>query len=165
MSSTDTASQVRERVRRYLSLRVLVLWSALTLLVVVFAYVAVAPGLNQVGATGLALVCLFFIGLFRLSAGDRVQAVLSGKWEHALLGVVFFGLAALPVPFTACLGAGCSGVEALHVFYDWSPLFGPSVAASFAADPCAYRCPHRVQLVPLAAGYVLLAEIVTSEQF
>lgn len=164
MSSTDAVDTLRRRIRRYLSLRVLVLWSALTVLVVVFAYVAVAPEFNHVGATGLALLCLFLIGLFRLGVGDSVETVLSEKREYALLGVVFFGLAALPIPLTACLGAGCSGVEELHVFYDWSPLFGPSVAASVAADPCAHNCPHRVQLVPLLMGYLFLAETITSEQ-
>lgn len=164
MPSTDTVSQIRERVRRYLSLRVLVLWCALTVLVVGAASVAVHPAFSHVGAMGLVLLSLFLIGLFRLGVGDRMQAVLSAKWRAALLGVVFFGVAALPIPLSACFGAACGGGEELHVFYDWSPVFGPSVAASFAAEPCADRCPHRVQLLPLAAGYLLLAETITTEQ-
>ncbi|WP_256297513.1 hypothetical protein [Haloarchaeobius salinus] len=164
MSSTDTVSRIRERARRYLSFRVLVLWGALTVLVVGSASVAVHPAFSHVGAAGFALLFLFLVGVLRLVVGARVQAVLSEQWRSALLGAVCFGVAALPIPLTACLGAGCSGVEELHVFYDWSPFFGPSVAASFAADPCAYYCPHRVQLVPLLAGYLLLAETITSEQ-
>ncbi|MFD1646136.1 hypothetical protein [Haloarchaeobius litoreus] len=163
MTSTPIPSQIRERVRRYLSLRVLVLWSALTVLVVVFAYVAVAPRFNHVGAMGLALLCLFLIGLFRLNVGERVETMLSEKWEVSLLGVVFFGVAALPIPLRACFGASCSGTRELHVFYDWS-LFGPAIAVSFAADLCAHLCPHRVQLLPLTIGYLFLAEAVTKEQ-
>ena len=164
MPSADVVSQIRERARRYRSVRVLVLWCALTVLVVGAASVAVHPAFSHVGAMGLVLLSLFLIGLFRLGVGDRMQAVLSAKWRAALLGVIFVGIAAAPYPFQSCLAVGCSGVEEFHVFYDWSPVFGPSVAASFAAEPCAYRCPHRVQLLPLAAGYLLLAETITTEQ-
>ncbi|MFC4407593.1 hypothetical protein [Haloarchaeobius iranensis] len=164
MSSIGVPSRVRSRARRYLSFRVLVLWGALTVLVVGSATAAVHPAFSHVGAAGFALVFLFLVGILGLAVGDRMQAVLSEKWRSALLGAVSFGVAALPIPLTTCLGAGCSGVEALHVFYDWSPVFGPAVAASFAAEPCAHNCPHRVQLLPLLAGYLFLAETITSEQ-
>ncbi|WP_440989436.1 hypothetical protein [Haloarchaeobius baliensis] len=163
MSSTDAVAALRERVRRYLSLRVLVLWSALTVLVVVFAYVAVAPEFTHVGATGLALLCVFLIGCFRLGVGDRVEEMMSENRESALLGVVCFGVAALPIPLTACFGAGCSGTRTFHVFFD-SSLLGPAIGVSFAADRCAHLCPHRVQLLPLAIGYLFLAETITAKQ-
>ena len=43
MPSTDTATQVRERVRRYLSVPVLLLWGTITVLVAAFVYTFLAP--------------------------------------------------------------------------------------------------------------------------
>ena len=161
MSSTDTASQVRERVRRYLSLRVLVLWCALTAFIPAFVYVSVVPWYGRHGVFGTETVFPFLAGLIVFTTGAIVLTAWSDRKGSALASMSLIGLAALPLPILACIAPGCSGVKELHVFYDWS-VFGPAISASFDADRCAYICPHRVQLVPLFAGYILLADVVTA---
>ena len=93
-----------------------------------------------------------------------VVSLRSSRPVYVLTGVVFVGLGALPLPLVPCIAPGCEGVRGLHVFFDWSPFFGPSVSASFDAGRCAYICPHRVQLLPLTIGYLSLAETITTEQ-
>lgn len=159
MASRTISETVRSRIQDYFTLRVLAIWSALTLLVVAYAYISVMPGYRE-GVLGRETIFPVPLALFALAVGGIVLARVFHQPLYALGSVVFVGLAVLPFP-QACVGVGCLGVSRLHVFLDWS-MFGPAVSASFGRGRCAYLCPYRVSLIPLSVGYLLIGELVSS---
>ncbi|WP_267644156.1 hypothetical protein [Haloarchaeobius amylolyticus] len=159
MPSRDISATFRSRIQGYLRLRVLAVWSTLTLLIVAYAYISVMPSVARKGILGRELIFPLPLALLGLVVGGLVFASWYRQPLYAVGSMVFLGLAVVPFP-QACLGVGCSGVERLHVFFDWS-MFGPAVSASFDTGRCAYICPYRVSLLPLGVGYVLIGKMLS----
>lgn len=97
-----------------------------------------------------------------VAIGGVALAIWASRPLYALDGAVFIGVAALSV-YLGCPGVACSGDKQLHVFLDWT-LLGPAISASYDAGRCAYICPHTVELVPLAIGYLLVGETIVEAE-
>ncbi|WP_435320300.1 hypothetical protein [Haloarchaeobius sp. TZWSO28] len=159
MPSRSISSIVRLRIQNYLTPRVLAVWGVLTFLIVAYAYIVVMPGYAREGLLGREMVFPLPLALLGLVVGGLVFAAWCRQPLYAVGSMVFLGLAVVPFP-QACLGVGCTGVERLHVFFDWS-MFGPAVSASFDTGRCAYICPYQVSLLPLVVGYLLVGEMLS----
>ncbi|WP_435361545.1 hypothetical protein [Haloarchaeobius sp. DFWS5] len=161
MSSARFLATVRSRLQHYLTPAVVVAWIALTVLVIAYAYIAVMPGFDREGVFKRGILFPLTLGVLGLLAGCLVLAVRFQQPRYAVGSMLLVGLAVLPLPMV-CVAPGCSGVERLRVFFDWS-LLGPAVSASFDAGRCAYICPYRVPVLPLGAGYALIGATIASK--
>ena len=127
----------------------------LTAFVLASAFVAVFP--DSVPFDGVLLVVPG-----ALTVVVAVAAVASARNAarplYVFAVVPLFALSAFNV-LTVCLGVACSpppGYEPwrnVKFFVDWW-LTGPTLGVSSEPYQCAVACPHRIELVPLALGYV-----------
>ncbi|WP_227375864.1 hypothetical protein [Haladaptatus halobius] len=125
-------------------------WVVLTAYVIVCALIVVAPAslpfLGMIGVFTLALVAVFV-----------VLAREAPRPAFVLLAVPLLVVAAVDV-LKGCPAVGCAtppGYEPwLNVkFFAKMTLIGPTLGVSSQLPPCAAVCPHRIELVPLVAGY------------
>jgi hypothetical protein len=127
----------------------------LTGFVLVGAFVAVLPTYVPFSVS--------FLGVFAaLTAVVAVACALLARDAARplvlLAAVPLFALAAFDV-LKACPGVACEtppGYEPwrnLKLFLRWT-FTGPALGVSSQPSQCAAACPHRIELVPLALGYL-----------
>lgn len=134
------------------------MWSVATAYVLLMAFVMVFPTYVPFGAanfsTLVGLTVVFVVlGVTRARTAARPLAF--------LVALPLFALAAFDLSIGGCPGVGCAtppGYEPwrnVKFFLKWT-FTGPALGMSSEPNPCASLCPHRIELVPLFAGYVAL---------
>jgi hypothetical protein len=137
------------------SKRVVLAWVVLSAFVLAGAFVAVFPTYVPLSGSFLGIFAALTVVVAvacALLARDAVRPLV------LLAAVPLFALAAFDV-LKACPGVACEtppGYEPwrnLKLFMRWT-FTGPALGMSSQPYPCAAACPHRIELVPLALGYL-----------
>lgn len=101
----------------------------------------------------LGLTVLLALGLVALARFSRYPLL-------PILGLFLVAIAGLEL-IKVCLGVGCRippGYEpwrSLKWALEWGFL-GPRLALTSRPEPCAFACPHRIELLPLVLGYAAI---------
>lgn len=144
--------------------RVFGLWVGLSVVVLVMALADVLPlydgpwRLVMLAAKILGPITIILVGVVLAARARR-------PW---LVGVGTVALLWAAVSYTfVCMGRACPeppGYEHwrnIKIAFDVG-LGGPRLLASSRLEPCAFDCPYKLQLVPLAIGYLTYALPLTT---
>lgn len=155
--------QIRHRVTGRQLGRVLGLWTGISLAIVVIALGYVLPisvrlPWGDLIAILLGTVTLIAVGVWLYYRAPNPWIVLIG-----IVALLWAALSfALGCPGRMCeVPAGYEHWRNIKIAFDIGP-FGPRLLASSEVEPCAFDCPYKLQLIPLAIGYLTYAHPLTA---